>query len=97
MALIVKADGSREELKGAGEGGRVTYEQIRAAIGGGYVEHVDTKPEKAEGHSHIYMDEEGKYKDFPINVEATTMSAFTQPGDFLVGDVVFCTDAEDMQ
>ena len=96
MAYLVKADGTTEIIEGEGDDGHLTYDQIRKLIGGGYVEHVETDPKQAMGCRHIYLDEEGKLKNFPPNVKATEMSVFTQAGDTLVGDVVFCTDDEDM-
>jgi len=96
MALLIKADGTEETIIPAGDNGHLTYDQIRKAIGGGYVEHVETDPEQAQGFRHIYMDEEGKLKSFPLNEKATMMSAYTMPGDMLVGDVLFCTDEENM-
>lgn len=96
MALLIKSDGSRETIRGERDG-KLTYEQIRKAIGGGYVEHVETDPAQAEGYTHVYLDEEGKLKSFPPNPEATKLSVFTMPNDTLVGDVLFCTDAENME
>ena len=96
MALLIKPDGSHEELTPAGKNGRLTYDQIRAAIGGGYVQHIETDPE-ATGYAHMYMDEEGKLKKFPPNWEATKLSTYTMPHDVLVGNVVVCNDAEDMR
>lgn len=96
MALLIKADGTEETIVPAGDNGRLTYDQIREAIGGGYVEHVETDPERAQGFSHIWLDEEGKMKGFPLNEKATLLSFYTMPGDMLVGDVLFCTDEENM-
>jgi len=96
VALLIKADGTEEQITPAGDNGRLTYDQIRKLIGGGYVEHVQTDPDKAQGNGHVYLDEEGKLKGFPHNAKATKMSVYTQPGDVLVGDVLFCTTAEDM-
>jgi hypothetical protein len=96
MALLIKADGTEETIVPAGDNGRVTYDQVRELIGGGYVEHVDTDPARARGFSHIWLDEEGKMKRFPLNEEATRLSVYTMPGDMLVGDVLFCTDEENM-
>lgn len=97
MALLIKADGTEETILPAGDDGHLTYDQIRKAIGGGYVEHVETDPDQAKGFRHIYMDEEGKLKRFPVNERATELSVWTAPGDMLVGDVIFCTDEEDMR
>ncbi|MHC4621181.1 MAG: DUF3846 domain-containing protein [Planctomycetota bacterium] len=96
MALLVKADGTREEVAGAGPDGRVTWEQIKEAIGGGMVEHIDTDPAKAEGYAHMWFDEEGKMKSFPENPEATKLSAWTAACDVLVGDVLLCTEEDNL-
>lgn len=96
MALLIKPDGSHEELTPAGEDDRLTYDQIRAAIGGGYVQHIETDAEST-GYAHMYMDEEGKLKGMEPNWEATKLSVFTAPHDILVGNVVVCNDAEDMR
>lgn len=96
MALLIKANGTVQEVKPAGEDGRLTYDQIRECIGGGWIEHVETDPERARGNSHVYCDEEGKLKNLPENMVATLMSAYTMPGDVLCGDVLFCTAEEDM-
>lgn len=97
MALLIKADGTEETILPAGDDGHLTYDQIRKAIGGGWVEHVETDPARSKGFCHIYLDEEGKLKRLPINERATEMSAWTAAGDMLVGDVLFCTNEEDMR
>jgi len=96
MALLIKADGTEIAVVPEGEGRRLTYAQVREAIGGGYVEAVATDPAKADGYSHIYLDEEGKLKRLPANAKATAMSNYTMPGDVLCGDVLFCTSEEDL-
>lgn len=93
MAKIIKVDGTELELKGAGEGGAVTYEQLREAIGG-WVELVRCDPE-VTGFTHFYCDEEGKLKGLPANPKATEMSTYTMPTDIVCGDVVFCTGDEE--
>ena len=97
MALLIKADGTEETIVPAGDDGHLTYDQIRAAIGGGWVEHIGVAPAVAHGNQHAYMDEEGKFKQFPPNEEATRLSTYTMSDDTLVGDVLFCTDEEDMR
>lgn len=97
MALLVKADGTEEGVTPDGEDGHLTYDQVRALIGGGYVQHLAIDPEVANGCAHAYMDEEGKLKQFSLNKKATELSTYTMPGDTLCGDVLFCHDAEDMR
>lgn len=94
MALLIKADGTKEIIIPTGPNGELTYDEIRKAIGGGWVEHIEVDPDVAEGCSHAYMDEEGKIKRLPANRKATEMSTYTMAGDVLCGDVLFCTDAE---
>jgi len=95
MALLIKSDGTREEITGAGPDGSIAWDQIKKAIGGGYVEHVVTDPDRAEGYSHIWLDEEGKNKGFPRNAAATALSVYTAWDDILSGDVLFCTEEEE--
>lgn len=94
MALHIKADGTKETIVGTGENGTIEWAQIKAAIGGGYVEHVTCDPDKTGGYSHIYLDENGKFGDAKPNREATKMSTHTAHGDVIVGDVLFCTEEE---
>lgn len=90
MALIIKVDGTRQEVKGTKENGALTYEQLKDAIGGGFIQAVGCDPKVTGGYDHYYCDEEGKLKNFPFNHEATKLSTYTMPDDVLVGDVIFC-------
>ena len=89
MAMIIKVDGTVDHVEGRGEAGELTYEQIREAIGGGFIERVMCDPEVAKGHDHFYCDEEGKLKDLPINIGATALSTYTAENDMVCGDVIF--------
>jgi hypothetical protein len=90
MALIIKVDGTRVEVQGTKPNGALTYEQLKEAVGGGYIQAVACDPAVTGGYDHLYCDEEGKLKDFPINREATKLSTYTMPDDVLVGDIIFC-------
>ena len=89
MALLIKADGTRVEIKGEKKNGALTWEQVTSAIGGGYVQMVACDPKITGGYNRYYCDEEGKLKLFPPNLEATKLSTYTMPGDVLVGDILF--------
>lgn len=98
MALLIKADGTRQEITPAGENGKLTYDQIVGLVtpDKGFIERITTDPKSAEGNSIVYLDEEGKLKQLPFNPKATEMSTYTAALDFLCGDVLFCTENEDM-
>lgn len=88
MALLIRADGTRKEIQGTGERDTVVWNQIKDAIGGGFVQMFECDPDVAEGHHVVCCDEEGKLKAFPPNPEATKLSTYTAPGDMLVGDML---------
>jgi len=97
MALLIKVDGTRVEVLGTGPEGQLTYEQLKEAVGGGYIQAVACDPKMTGGYDHFYCDEEGKLKGFPINRAATDLSTLTMVGDVLVGDIIFCkTVGKDM-
>jgi len=89
MAMIIKVNGTVEHVVGEGESGELTYEQIREAIGGGFIERVMCNPEVTEGHDHFYCDAEGKLKSLPVNIKATELSTYTSQYDVVCGDVIF--------
>lgn len=90
MGLLIKADGTRTEIIGAKENGALSYEQLKQAVGGGFIEAVQCDPAATGGYDHFYCDEEGKLKGFPPNREATKLSTYTMLDDVVVGDVIFC-------
>lgn len=99
MALLIKADGTEEQITPAGEDGHVTYDQVQSLVttgDNGLVQHIILDPKEARGFRHAWMDEEGKLKKLPMNKKATKMSTYTLPDDTLCGDILFCTDEEDM-
>jgi hypothetical protein len=92
MALIVRIDGTKEEIAGNGGASCITAEQIKEVIGGGFFQVVPCDPAATGGYNHFYCDEEGKLKGFAFNREATRMSTLTASDDNIVGDVLFCKD-----
>ena len=81
--VIIRADGQVVPHPPA-NGRCYTLEELVCAIGGGYIEIVQTKDTRL-----IVLDEEGKRKGFPVNAAAT---ALYQHGavDHIVGDVLVC-------
>lgn len=69
-----------------------TLDDLRAAIGGGYIEFVPYL-ERFEGvRAQAICDEEGKLNGLPLNAIATKYwPASIRAGDVLVGDVCFIT------
>lgn len=96
MALLIKADGTREDITGE-DNGKLSYKQVQKLTEADLVERVPCDPKTAEGHTCYYCDEEGKFKSRPINATATKMSTWTMPDDFMVGDILFVKDGEDMK
>lgn len=90
MALQIKTDGTRVEVRGTKPDGALSYEQLVAAVGGGCIEAVDCDPAVTGGYDHFYCDEEGKLKGLEINLVASRMSTLTAVGDIICGDVIFC-------
>lgn len=94
MALLIRVNGTQEEVNGEAPDGSLTYEQLRKAIGGGYIEVVACDPQVTGGYTNLVCDEEGKLKYLSINKEATKLSTLTSPTDLICGDVLFCRDGE---
>lgn len=65
---------------------------------GGFIQIIDLKePAVINGikYSIVVIDEDGKYKNYPINTTATQYAKSALfDDDFLVGDVVFLKDGE---
>ena len=77
---IIRVDGSRAPYSPVGA--HYTLEELRKAIGGGYIQIVHTKDGRL-----IVMDEEGKLKGLPINAAATALYPYGEH-DPVVGDVL---------
>ena len=83
--LIIRVDGTQEEYLPA-DGRHYTLEELKKAIGGGYIEIVHTKDDRL-----MVLDEEGKLKGFPVNPVATGLYRYGYQ-DPIVGDVLVCED-----
>ena len=94
MALLIKVDGTKEEVSGENDDGSFTLEQLKNLIGGGYIEVVACNPEVTGGYPYFVCDEEGKLKQFSVNEGATNLSTYTMDSDKICGDVLFCREGE---
>lgn len=61
-----------------GDGKKLTLEEMRKAIGGGYVERL------AIPGGEMYFDEDGIAKELPLNARASNLAGVTLRGDALV-------------
>jgi len=86
MALLVKSDGSKEEVEVPAKG---SLDFLQKTVGG----YIEFAPCKNAEYSGAICDEEGKLKGKPMNEEATRMSGLS-PYDVLVGDVLFFKEGE---
>lgn len=69
----------------------LTYEDLNAGIGGGYIERVRYHRHDADRHLDLWLDEDGKSKDLPLNNRATMIAHHGEsifPQDTICGDVV---------
>ena len=90
MALIIKVDGTKEEVRGAGKGGKFTLEQMYQLLGCTMVQLVPIKL-NLDGtlYKELWCDEDGKMNGKPRNKTATfALTGQLLPGDFLVGPVL---------
>lgn len=90
MALLIKVDGTRQEVKGSKPNGGLTWDEIRALLQCQMLQPVTCDSKITGGYTLFYCDEEGKLQGKPVNHAATKLSTHTMPGDYLVGDVLFC-------
>lgn len=89
MATIIRVDGSEIKVKPAGAHGKLTLEQLQAAVGG-YIEHLSLP----SGGS-MFIDEEGKLKGKQYNPEATKLvRGVIGDDDDIVGDAIICGEEE---
>ena len=82
-ACIIKTDGTITETKPL-NGTDFSLEELKAAIGGGYIEIVRT----VDDGRIMVLDEEGKLKKMPVNPKATAL--YPNLADVIVGDVLVC-------
>lgn len=84
MAKIFRANGNREDIEYEGPNETLTIDQLQKVIDG-YVEVIKVP----NSHNILIVDEEGRFKDKPINVTASKLAQRE-----IVGDVVLCTYLE---
>ena len=88
MALLIKADGSEMEVHPA-NGKCFTLEELQGFVGG-YIQEIDV------GDREMYLNEEGKYLNLPLNARATRLAVMAgiADTDFVVGSVVIGNSKE---
>lgn len=88
MALVIKADGTKDALQP--KNNKVfTLEELKSVVGG-YIEIVQLTEDYL-----MIINEEGKLLDLPINVVATRVyRASRNTDDFIVGNVLICSNKE---
>jgi hypothetical protein len=86
MALLVKVDGTKEEVEVPKKG---SLDFLQGVVGG-YIELAACHDAAYDG---IICDEEGKIKNKPLNKVATDMAGVA-PYDVLVGDILFFKEGE---
>jgi hypothetical protein len=87
MALLVKTDGTQQEVTPASAIGKFTLEELQKLVGG-YIEYVST----GEGTGFL-CNEDGLMLRLPVNQKATDMWLHRH-WRVLVGDVVFVENLE---
>ena len=87
MAEIIKADGTIIPVEPK-NGKDFKLEELNKIVGG-YIEIVYLTNKRI-----LVVDEEGKLKQKPFNVRATTVSQVSRYGDFIAGDALLCLQKE---
>jgi hypothetical protein len=80
MALILKVDGTRQDIIPDNKDDSLSLEQLQAAVGG-YLEVVAVP----NSFNTLLVDEDGNMKKLPLNVEASKLAQ--RP---IVGNAVLC-------
>jgi len=80
-SFIIKANGRIQYIEPA-NGSFFSLEELKKAIGGGWIEVVFLTPDR-----RMVVDEEGKLKGMPVNVVASRMY---NANDSIVGDALVC-------
>jgi hypothetical protein len=84
MDVIVRPDGTEVPApEPEKEDGSYSLKQLNEIVGG-YIQIL-----KAHDGRCVVINEEGKMKDLEPNIRATAMVGLF-PGDFIVGDALFC-------
>jgi len=84
MATVIQPDGTRTQWDAPAANGRFTLSELQEKVGG-YIQYV-----KTDTHTIVLVvDEDGKMKGYPPNMEATKMmSKLHRLGDHIVGTAV---------
>ncbi len=86
MATLIKSNGEEKNVLPKNNKD-FTLEELQKYVGG-LIEIVRTKDGKP-----MIINEEGKINDLPINYKATELYPYNKY-DFIVGDVLICSDNE---
>lgn len=86
MAQLLRSDGTFEYVKPL-DGTEFTLEELQKLVGG----YIEIK--KLHSGQFLVIDEEGKIKDKPVNLNASKLFN-ALPYDYIVGDAVLCSSAE---
>lgn len=84
MAQLYRADGTVEDFPEPANGTDYALQEMRTAIGGGYIQIVETR----DGRMMV-IDEEGKLKQMRLNVAATELYIHGA-ADPIAGDALVC-------
>jgi len=87
MALIIRTDGSTEEMNNP------TLEQLQEAVGG-RIEYVRIREGLIDGSNYMYCNDEGKNEGLEYNERATILADILS-WDFIAGNVVVMFEGED--
>ena len=84
-AYIIKTTGEKIVVKPK-NGTDFSLEELKKAIGGGYIETVRI------GDELLVIDEDGRRKDLPLNECASSLFRTYHPrvNDYIVGDALVC-------
>jgi hypothetical protein len=91
MALLIKADGTEEEIKGTGKGSKFGLEQMYALMDCNMVQMVPIKLDyNGTKYNELWCDEDGKFKAKAERNDKATRLLQGQllQGDYLVGPVL---------
>lgn len=88
MANILYTTGETEELHPA-NGKYFSLEELQTVVGG-YIETL-----RVDDEHIMVLNEEGKFLNLSSNLQATLLvMPLLMPHDYIVGDVIVCSDSE---
>lgn len=90
MALLIRADGTRQEIAPAAGGAAFQLVELQTMVGG-YIQAIPMDTGR-----YFVCNEDGKRLNLPVNDVATRIlhAIGGMPDDFVVGDVLIATTAE---